>query len=372
MASEHDGFTYEIPSQRDELLLTANIYLAAIDLAEKLESSGDKQDVIYEAAYYRETIPEHAIPQCWRDIQQPIRTLTVTFEGLPDDDRYNLHVRAKFDEGWESVLSKPAHSSTNAPLEGITRQLSSAFGPLNTSDGTKPYDAHASYAEITTLLSAITHVQQYQAAELPITDPLDARQAKMIIDTADETEAVDVVTTHRFEIMTPDDTFIVDVEQSDSRIRQVDVRHVLQNEIVIKDGDFYSQYDSLLAQVKLGTHEQGISFYTESEEAGVLPEDAIDETVEHDMKSNLLESLNAITDTVAAPDLPVLEADQMDVAADTLRAQERYGLSAPTVDLTEDGYIDPTDIGMDDVSDDEADTDSESDQDGFDPTDPST
>jgi|GEM_PF-2270102 len=340
MTSEYDESAKERPlSQRELLTISADIHLGAVDIADKLAVIGEKQKTTYELTLYRKDIPLHAAPSCWKDVNQHLESVVIRYDGHADDDRFGLELRAYFDNRWTCVLSKPANVDAAEAFAGVATEHKSAFGPVDRSFG-RPYPVIARTDEIKEFMSALVHERAYQAEQHPVSDPMDAGQATMIVDTIDHSIDADTSRTDTYQLEYDGDTYLIDCEHSDGRVTSVDICHVLTDDIVFQDGQPKELFHHIVARVSLSNFEQGIMFYTGSEE-GYLPEDEVTD----EMLLSLKETLQELNGALETPDTPVIPADTADQAPLILRNEERYGKSSPYVDESDEDGLDSTDSG---------------------------
>lgn len=338
MASEYDGGTNEESlSQRDLLALSADIHLGAVDLAEALAVTGDRQKSAYELTIYREQLPVHAVPGCWHDIGEQLESVVIEYRGLAGDERFDLELRAYFDRGWSSVLSKPALTGNERPFNGDTTRSVNRSG---TQRVVKRYQTEASYEEVTGFLSALIHDMRYQDEQAPLSDPMDAAQARTVVDTIEQSVDADVVRIETYLVENGGERYLIDCESSDGRVSTVDICQVLADDIVIEHGELKQLYHYLICQITLGNFEQGIRFHVDSEDGFLSEEDVND-----DMLVGIKQTIDMLNEWLERPGMSPMDADSETEAARRHRWQERYGAYSPDIDPLDEDGLDAPDAG---------------------------
>lgn len=326
-------------TQREILTISRDIYLGAVDLAEALALTTDRQRSTEELTIYRNDIPLHAIPDCWKEVNQRLDSIVVQYGGVAADNRLDLELRAYFDHGWTSSLTKPALTGPEQPFEGRTVESKSVFGPIDRAFG-RPYQAQATSEEVAEFLSALIHYKVYQAEQYPLTDPMDATQARMVLETAEQTLTADVLRTDTFQLDHDGESYIIDCERSQGRIISVDVCHVLADDIIIEDGLPRELFHHIVGQIHLGNFEQGIRFYIDSED-GFLPEDEVTD----EMLASLKETIDTLNEAIVLPESLIVTADSAKEASQIVRDEKRWGRGVPDIDESDEDGLDSTDSG---------------------------
>jgi hypothetical protein len=294
-------------SQYEQLRLISDTLLAAVDVAEKLDTLVAPESVSREFIL-SETL--HAdvlkLPQAWKEIVEELQELSTRFEYSAGSDRSYLTLRASFGDDWHSSLARPSHAPTSQPFTGEALQIKSEYGPEIAAQS-RQYPVTASQQEIAELMKSLLYAP-FQS-RVDIGDPQDFHQAKFIQDTLHESRGAETIeeVTYRFQI--DGEEYEIECFRSNGAVAAVEINHIIQDEVVFVDNEPRRIMRKIVARMELDGSSYGIDFYYEKDNEPAEP-------IESDMAmvQRVMEIIGAIDTTLpASPD---------EVSLDKLKGEE--------------------------------------------------
>ncbi len=264
-------------TQREKLELMADICLGALDLVEALDRSSLKPSEI-EYSVSVPPIDSAVLPDRIRSIGEPLKLLTVSAEKVEDETRVGLDLTFDFEQ-CSCRITRPTFTPADADFEGMIGPALNANlpGPPGMRGTLTPI--RLGVDEISDYLSHAIHEIGYQS--VPLTDPQDAEQAAIVIDTLSQRKDAIQTKTTEYDIAIDEDEFTVTVITNKGVLTELTIEQVILEELFVENDELKNVFHRLITKLTLDDLQTGLQFTLHTNEDYISHETPTIDMVQH-------------------------------------------------------------------------------------------
>ncbi|HEY0965591.1 MAG TPA: hypothetical protein VGE13_03875 [Candidatus Saccharimonadales bacterium] len=254
--------------QYEELRLRSEVLLSAMELVAQIATQDQpphqsSQEYLLSNSLYPDLL---RIPEVFKNIQEDLMDVSVTYEHLEGSGRTSLVLRLSFDNGWIAQLSRPEYCEKDRPFEGEIMQLTSQFGPRAMMSDPPRYKISVPSAEVTTFIKSLLS-QPFDPAGVEVKDPQDYDESRYIQDVLRESRGATTIQELSYRIPIDNEEYEVETQWIDERISWVEINQFIHKDISILNGNPIESWRKIVARMSLDDFHTGIQFYLETNDS---------------------------------------------------------------------------------------------------------